>query len=262
MEMKQPTWIKRMGLVAVSAVAMVALSACGQTSDNQASSSSQASSEMSTQSESKTAAVTEMSGAELDKALEDTKAKENYVVLDVRDNDTYKMGTVKYAINIPTADLESKLDQLNDYKDKKTIVTIADTKSDSEAAAKQLMDKGFTKVANADGMKDYDYTVITKVQFVLPKDLQEAADSGKYTVLDARDEKDYNAGHLKGAKRINVKNLDEEIKQVPKDKPVITYCYSGNKSYKAAQKLVDEGWDNVYNANDGTKEHDYELVQE
>ncbi|MDO4679973.1 MAG: rhodanese-like domain-containing protein [Aerococcus sp.] len=247
MEMtKQSSMMKRLATAALSALTIFTLSACGQNT---------------TQSDAKPGTVSEMTGENLDKILEDTKQKENYLVIDVRPSDEYKEGTVKYAVNIPEADIDSKADTLNDYKDK-DIVTIADSKDKSEVVAKKLVDKGFNKVSNAEGIKDHQYTVTTKVQFVIGDALQKAADSGDYTILDARDEKDYEAGHLMGAKRIDVKNLDEEIKQVPKDKPVMTYCYSGNKSYKAAQKLVDEGWSNVYNSNDGTKEHDFELVKD
>ncbi|MDO4670051.1 MAG: rhodanese-like domain-containing protein [Aerococcus sp.] len=255
MEMTTSPIVKRLFLGAMSAVAVLTLSACGQQTDDQ----NAATSTSSAQTTSTASEVTAMKGDELDKILEDTKKKEKYLVLDVRKAEDYQAGTVKYAVNVPTDEIDAKADSLADYKDK-NVVTIADTKEDSEKAAKALMDKGVTKVMNADGMKDFNYTVITKVQFVLADALVKAAESGDYTIIDSRDEKDYNAGHLKGAKHIDVNNLDEEIKSIPKDKPVMSYCYSGNKAYKAAQKLVDEGWTNVFTANDGTKEHDYDLV--
>ena len=45
-----------------------------------------------------------------------------------------------------------------------------------------------------------------------------------------------------------------------KDKKVIVYCNSGNKSGKLAQFLVDNGFTDVYNA-DGVKQYEYNLVK-
>ena len=45
-----------------------------------------------------------------------------------------------------------------------------------------------------------------------------------------------------------------------KDKPVIVYCNSGKKSDKAAEILVNNGFQDVTNAQ-GVKEFEYDLVQ-
>ena len=84
----------------------------------------------------------------------------------------------------------------------------------------------------------------------------------KYLVIDVREAKDYEKGHVAGAKNIDVKNIDKDLAALlPTDKnaPVYTYCYSGNRSSKAAQKAVELGYTNVYNAWDGTKEHEYKF---
>lgn len=48
------------------------------------------------------------------------------------------------------------------------------------------------------------------------------------------------------------------LADIPKDKPVYTYCYSGNKSIEVAKILKAEGYE-VYNSNDGTKEYEFTL---
>ena len=61
---------------------------------------------------------------------------------------------------------------------------------------------------------------------------------------------------------IDVKNIDKDLAALlPADKnaPVYTYCYSGNRSSKAAQKAVELGYTNVFNAFDGAKEHEYKF---
>ena len=54
------------------------------------------------------------------------------------------------------------------------------------------------------------------------------AESDAYTILDVRQAADYAEGHIKGAMNIPFgKNMQESFNKIPKDKPVIIYCYSG-----------------------------------
>lgn len=92
---------------------------------------------------------------------------------------------------------------------------------------------------------------------------QAAIDKKEGTFIDVREAKDFEKGHVAGAKNIDVKNLDKDLAALlPADKnaPVYTYCYSGNRSAKAAQKAVELGYTNVYNAWDGAKEHEYKFT--
>ena len=54
------------------------------------------------------------------------------------------------------------------------------------------------------------------------------AESTAYTILDVRQAADYAAGHIAGAVNIPFgKNMQTSFNTLPKDKPVIVYCYSG-----------------------------------
>jgi len=54
--------------------------------------------------------------------LKDDKAKENYLVIDVRDEAAYKEGHLKHAINIPTSEIEKSIEQIRTWRDKKVVV--------------------------------------------------------------------------------------------------------------------------------------------
>ena len=82
---------------------------------------------------------------------------------------------------------------------------------------------------------------MTKAATLLPEEFKKRVESGEYTVVDVRDEKDYNDGHMKDAIHTSVDTIDEDIKDLPKEKPFLTYCYSGNKSWTVADKLSKEG---------------------
>ena len=67
-----------------------------------------------------------ISGADLDKIEEDNKEKENYLVIDVRGPEQYNEGHVKHAINIPLDTLESRLSEIESFKDK-NVITVCNT---------------------------------------------------------------------------------------------------------------------------------------
>ena len=84
----------------------------------------------------------------------------NTLVIDVRDADAYAEGHLTNAINIPFDEFEEKIADLEGYKDQ-TIVLICNTGNKSGKAGKMLVDKGFTKVYNAeDGMDEFDYDTV------------------------------------------------------------------------------------------------------
>lgn len=73
-------------------------------------------------------------------------------------------------------------------------------------------------------------------------------------LVDVRTEQEYGNGHLKEAILINIQGQDFTTKatqQLDKQKPVIIYCRSGRRSMQAAQILVNEGFDTVYNMKGG-----------
>ena len=201
--------------------------------------------------------INNMSGEDLNKIMEDDKEKEKFLVIDVRDTKEYEEGHVKHAINIPLGEFDSKISTLEDLKDK-NIVTICNTGKKSKQAAEKLVNAGFKHVFNAAGVKDFKYTTITKVTNLRGKDFVDliaSADSSKSTIVDARDAKDYEAGHVKNAINIQVKEMDSKLDSVPNGNTVYTYCYSGNRSFKIANALAEKGY-KTYNAIDGTKEYD------
>ncbi|HKC66106.1 MAG TPA: rhodanese-like domain-containing protein [Pyrinomonadaceae bacterium] len=62
------------------------------------------------------------------------------------------------------------------------------------------------------------------VRRITPADAREAFDSGKAIIIDVRDEASFKAGHVKGARWIPVNEIESRIKELPRDKMIITYC--------------------------------------
>jgi rhodanese-related sulfurtransferase len=64
------------------------------------------------------------------------------------------------------------------------------------------------------------------------------------TLLDVRTPEEFQRGHIQGATLIPVQVLDEEVSKLQgeKNKRVIVYCQTGNRSVKASRILVDHGY--------------------
>ena len=73
------------------------------------------------------------------------------------------------------------------------------------------------------------------------QELDDAINSGKYTIVDVRTTSEYNEGHVKEAINIPYDRIDENVK-LDKNNTIIVYCKSGERSKKAAATLKDLGF--------------------
>jgi NADPH-dependent 2,4-dienoyl-CoA reductase/sulfur reductase-like enzyme/rhodanese-related sulfurtransferase len=76
-----------------------------------------------------------------------------------------------------------------------------------------------------------------------PEDYPDCAE--QVTILDTRTPAEYNAWHIPEAILMPYTELRQRLDEVPRDKPVYTYCRSGFRSYIAACLLKQHGWDDV-----------------
>ncbi len=75
-------------------------------------------------------------------------------------------------------------------------------------------------------------------------------------LLDVRTEGEYQAGHLANATLIPVQELEQRLADLPADKerPVLVYCRSGNRSVSASKILGQQGYKKVLNLKGGIQE--------
>ena len=76
-----------------------------------------------------------------------------------------------------------------------------------------------------------------------PEDYPECAD--RVTILDVRTPAEYDAFHIPEAILIPYTELRQRLDEVPRDKPVWTYCRSGFRSYIAYEVLKQNGFEDV-----------------
>lgn len=69
----------------------------------------------------------------------------------------------------------------------------------------------------------------------------------EFTIVDVRKEEEFSRGHLKGAKNIYLGHVLERMDEIPRDRPVVTFCGSGQRAIIAASLLKKHGYTDVAN---------------
>jgi hydroxyacylglutathione hydrolase len=72
-------------------------------------------------------------------------------------------------------------------------------------------------------------------------------------VLDVREPVEYTHGHVPGAVNLPQADLASRLDDLPRDRPIVTICRSGSRSYRAAQFLKQAGFDRVVSVKGGTE---------
>lgn len=92
----------------------------------------------------------------------------------------------------------------------------------------------------------YRYTVPQLQPMQLYPHLQKT--ESRPLLLDIRSLAEYKVSHLKGARLAAYDDFDvSQLKDVPKETPVIVYCSVGYRSEKVGEQLQQAGYDNVQN---------------
>lgn len=197
------------------------------------------------------------------KTLKLVEENEKTLVIDVRGADAYAEGHLANAINIPFDEFEDKVADLEGYKDQ-TIILICNTGNKSGKAAKMLVEKGFTNVYNAeDGMDEFDYKTV-KYNNITGSEFEKLVEENKDAViLDVRDTKDYDKGHVENSINIPIDEFESRINELKdyQDKEILIYCSVGRRSAQAAEILENSGYKDISNSVDGVKEYEFKLVK-
>jgi hydroxyacylglutathione hydrolase len=78
--------------------------------------------------------------------------------------------------------------------------------------------------------------------------LKERLDRGEeITVLDAREQEEWNSGHIQGSKHIYVGHIEQRLAEINRDLPVAVICSVGHRAGIAASILLRAGFPRVFN---------------
>lgn len=87
------------------------------------------------------------------------------------------------------------------------------------------------------------------VPMIYPRDLQTIyKEKKKVYILDTRSAREFEVSHLPGARLINYETFNlSQVKDIPKNAPIMVYCSVGVRSERIGEKLIAAGYGQVYN---------------
>lgn len=67
----------------------------------------------------------------------------------------------------------------------------------------------------------------------------------KAQLIDVREPKEFDGGHILGARNIPLSQMRNRLIEIRKDKPVYLYCQNGTRSARAAMMLNKKGYEDL-----------------
>lgn len=90
-------------------------------------------------------------------------------------------------------------------------------------------------------------TSSTTYETISPQQAKEMMDTQDVIILDVRERSEYQQGHIKNAQLIPLSQIQANHQALPdKNQTLLVYCRSGNRSAKAAKKLIKLGYTHIY----------------
>lgn len=91
------------------------------------------------------------------------------------------------------------------------------------------------------------------VKHVKAEEAAKLVASGKVAVVDVRTPEEFEEGHIKGAKNIDImdKDFEAQVAKLDKSKPVLVHCQAGGRSTRSLQTFEKLGFTDVIHLDDG-----------
>src|SRR4029450_4370228 len=91
------------------------------------------------------------------------------------------------------------------------------------------------------------------IEEIAPFEAAEEIEGGDVVLVDTREPHEYDEAHLDGARWVRRGILEDETRSVvpDRDRRVLLYCRTGNRSGKAAEQMAALGYGNVANVEGG-----------
>ena len=176
--------------------------------------------------------------------LAERGTKEGAVIVDARaDRKAFMAGHVPGSIHAPLGIDFPMI--VGSYVDPSTDIYLILEAEHVEEAVRTLVRIGYDNIAGftppsaliESGVAE---EVTPRIDFT---ELDAEIDFDRFNVLDVRGAAEFAGAHIDGAQNIAHTRLARRIEEVPRDKPVLVYCRSGNRASAAVSLLVKHGYE-------------------
>jgi hydroxyacylglutathione hydrolase len=199
-------------------------------------------------------------------SFEEEMAKPGTVVMDTRMPDAFAGSHIPGSISIWLEGMPYFPGWVIGYDER--ILLVNERKEDAEASVRYLHRLGFDDIEGylCPGMINWRNMgkPMNTLGSLSVDAFREAIAKGSVTVLDVREDGEWEGGHVEGAMHIYVGHLKDRLQEVPKDHPVVAVCASGRRSSIVASILKAEGYDvsNVQGGMNAWRSRRYPLSRE
>ena len=166
------------------------------------------------------------------------------IAVDVRSPEAYAGAHVPGGYSLPLPMLPAFAGMFLDYDS--PLGLVVDDYRDVAGAVEGLARIGYDRVGAflAGGLHAWETSGrrYDKVEAIHIEDVKRRIDEGDgFMLLDVRSKEEFQSGHLPGAEHIYVGDLPAKLDQIPRGRPVTTYCNSGQRAMIAASLLRRSG---------------------
>ncbi len=176
--------------------------------------------------------------------------RDGMLAIDVRSAEAFAGAFIPGSISIPLGMVPLYAGWFLPYDH--DILLIASSFDDIDLAVRFLNRIGYDRVADHLHQGMNEWAVKGKnfdcIRGVFAGEIQKKISSKeKFTLLDIRSKNEFIAGHLPGAQNIFLGELEHRLSEIRPERPLITFCGSGQRAIIAASILKKHGVDHVEN---------------
>jgi hydroxyacylglutathione hydrolase len=181
----------------------------------------------------------------------ESRMKDGLIALDVRSAEAFAGCLVPGSLAVPLDMVPTFAGWFLSYD--RPVGLIANHLDEVEAAIRHLIRIGFDNVAGylGGGLTSWEVSgrPYAQIPAVHAEELVRRIQAEEeFTLLDVRKDEEVSQGHLPGAKHIYIGHLPDRLDEVPRDRPVVTFCGSGQRAIIAASILRRNGFTRVENS--------------
>lgn len=181
------------------------------------------------------------------------EAKQNKLkLIDIRPKEQFANGFLKGALNIPNNNSFSTwMGWFLNYEEYFVLIAAPE---EIEDLTRKLMRIGMDNIhgfITPEQIVEFEKGKQESYESISKSAVKRKTANDNVQIIDIRGKSEYNDGHIEGAVNIFMGTMDENLDKVAKDKDVIIYCGSGNRSAIAYSLLAANGFDNILNYGGG-----------